>query len=226
MTHRRLVPFALASLAFLFAAPAGAQKLPTTWDGLVQVPSKRLDFVYLLPGADFRPYTKVLMDPTEVAFHKNWQREHNSGTRSLGSRISDSEIEHAISKAVVEAGDIFAAAWTKAGYALATAPGPDVLRVRTGVLNIRVNAPDRPSAGRSRSFASEAGSATLFVEARDSVTNELLGRAVDQGVAGDNFVSWRTSASNRGDFRDLVQTWATVSVRGMDELKSRSPISR
>ena len=37
------------------------------WDGLVEVKPKRLDAAYLLPGADFRPYTKLMLEPVEVA---------------------------------------------------------------------------------------------------------------------------------------------------------------
>ena len=105
------------------------------------------------------------------------------------------------------------------------APGPDVMRVKTGFVNIWVNAPDRPSAGRSYSFSAEAGRATFFVEARDSMTGALLGRAVDQRIVGDNLNAWRTRVSNRGDFRDQVEQWAVTSVRGMTELKALSPIN-
>ena len=35
---------------------------------------------------------------------------------------------------------------------------------------------------------------------------------------------YRDSVTNRGDFRDQVQKWANVSVRGVTELKSLSPI--
>src|SRR4029453_12422444 len=121
-----------------------------------------------------------MLDPTEVAFQKNWRRDYNS--TAPGRRISDQELQNAISKGVSSASDIFAEAWTKGGYQVVTAPGPDVLRVTTGVVNIDVNAPDRPSAGRSYSFSSEAGSATLFVEARDSMTGAILGRAVDPRI--------------------------------------------
>src|SRR5688500_6188833 len=37
----------------LHAAPP-----PATWDGLTHVKAKKVDAVYLLPGADFRGYTK------------------------------------------------------------------------------------------------------------------------------------------------------------------------
>ena len=221
---KRLALFtAIAAAAIQVAAPIAA-KPPTNWDGLVQVKAKRLDLVYLQPGADFRGYTKVILAPTELAFQKNWQRDYNSATRSLSGRISDRDIQEALTKGVVAAHDIFAGAWTKAGYTIVAEPGPDVLRVNTGIVNINVSAPDQRTAGRSYNFAGEAGSATLFVEARDSMTGALLGRAIDQGIAGDNSAAWRTSSSNRADFRAMVERWADVSVRGIGELKSLSPI--
>jgi hypothetical protein len=192
---------------------------------LVQVDSKRLDLVYLQPGADFRGYTKVLIEPTEVAFQKDWQRDYNRDTRSLSGRVSDSDMRQAITEGVKAAHDIFAKAWTKGGYSVVAAPGPDVLRVRTGVVNIWLNAPDKQTAGRTYTFSEEAGRATLFVEARDSMTGALLGRAVDQKIVGDTMALWRTSVSNRADFREQVERWADISVRGMAELKSLSPIN-
>jgi hypothetical protein len=223
MTRRRLLGAAMVS-AMLLAQVAVAAKPPPTWDGLVLVKSKRLDLVYLQPGADFRGYSKVMLDPTEVAFQKNWKRDHNSSTSSLSSRVSDRDMQKAISEGVTAASDIFNETWSKAGYQVVQAPGPDVLRVKTGIINVTVNAPDMPSAGRSYSFADEAGSATLFIEARDSMTGALLGRAVDQRIAGDNTIGQRNRATNRGDFRDLVEEWAAISVRGMTELKTLSPV--
>jgi len=219
----RLVITAASAIAVFTAVPVAEAKAPATWDGLVQVKSKRLDLVYLQQNADFRGYSKVLIEPTDVAFAKNWQRDYNRSAR-LGTRISDSEVQRTISEAVKSADSIFANAWTKGGYQVVSAPGPDVMRVKTGVVNIWVNAPDRPAAGRSHSFSGEAGRATFFVEARDSATGALLGRAVDQRIVGDNLIAWRTSASNRGDFRDQVQRWAELSVRGIAELKALSPV--
>ena len=209
----------------LLAGPAFAAQPPKTWDGLVQVQSKRLDFVYLQPGADFRGYTKVMIDPAEVAFRKAWRKDYNSSHRSLSSHVSEKEVDRVITAGIAKANDIFAEAWTKGGYAIVDAPGPDVLRIRTGILNISVNAPDQQAAARSFSFAPEAGSATLFVEVRDSLSNSLLGRAVDNEFAGDNMNAWRTQVSNRADFRDLAQSWAETTVRGMNELKALSPIA-
>jgi hypothetical protein len=216
---------AVIASAMALAGPAGAATPPDTWDGLVKVSSKRSDVLYLQPGADFRGYTKVMLEPTEVAFAKNWRRSQNRTDRGLSGTISDRQVQDAIAKGVAASNQIFAEAWTRGGYAVVAAPGPDVLRIKTGVVNIWVSAPDVPTAGRSQTFAPEAGEATYFVEARDSLTGAILGRAVDQRFAGDTAHNWRTSVSNRADFRELVQAWATASVRGVDALKAASPIA-
>ena len=211
--------------SMMVSASAYAAKPPDTWDGLVKVAAKRLELAYLQPGADFRGYTKVMLDPTEVAFHKNWQRSYNDSTgRDIGARVSDRDVQDAIVKGVAASNEIFAQAWTQGGYVVVNEPGPDVLRIKTGIVNISVNAPDMRTAGRTHSLAREAGQATFFVEARDSQTGALLGRAIDQRYAGDAGPNWRTRVTNRGDFRDLVAAWARDGVRGLNELKALSPI--
>jgi hypothetical protein len=209
----------------LTSSVANSAAPPDSWDGLVKVKSKRLDLAYLQPGADFRGYTKVMLDPTEVAFEKNWQRDYNSSSRDLSARVSDRDVQQALVKGVAASNDIFAEAWSKGGYQVVTEPGPDVLRIKTGVVNITVNAPDLRTSSRGVTLAPEAGHATFFIEARDSLTGALLGRAVDQRYAGDyGGGNWRTSASNRGDFRDLVTGWARDGVNGLNNLKTLSPI--
>jgi hypothetical protein len=214
-----IVCFSLISSAGLAAAP------PVEWDGLRQVPSKRMSLVYVQPGADFRVYSKVIVEPTEVSFHKNWRRDYNSSTRDLGGRVSDQDVQDAVSKGVAAASDIFVEGWKNGGYAIVDQPGADVLRVRTAIANISVAAPDMRTSSRSRNFSDSAGQATLVIEVRDSVTGAILGRAIDQAIAGDNSAAWRNSVTNRADFRDLVKMWAKDGVRGMSELKALSPVN-
>jgi hypothetical protein len=209
------------------AAPTSAAlaaKAPPSWDGLARVPSKKLKYVYLLPGADFRGYSKVMLDPTEVAFRKDWARDYNNTTRGLSSRVQPSDVQRIVDEGGKAATEIFTKAFTDAGIQVVTTPGPDVLRLRTGIVNLSVSAPDRPTTGRSYSFSQEAGSAQLIVEARDSMTNALLGRGVDGRVAGDTSMLWRNKVTNRADFRLLGQSWAKACVNGFSELKRLSPI--
>lgn len=204
-----------------FSAPAAA---PASWDGLTKVPSKRLDAVYLLPGADFRTYTKVMLDPTEVAFKKNWVRDYNADSMGLENRISSSDAQQMLDKARTGFEEIFTKAYTDAGYQVVTAPGPDVLRLRTGVANLYVSAPDLKTAQRSRTYSRDAGSATVILEARDSETGALLGRAVDSRIAGDAGPYIRNSVTNRSDFEEMFRDWAKSSIKGLAELKTMSPI--
>jgi hypothetical protein len=224
MTPRRL---AVACMALLIAGGSAtaiqAAKPPATWDDLVLVQSKKFQRVYLLPDADFRPYTKVMLDPTEVAFRKNWVKDYNSTAVGLSRRIDDQQAQKIIDQVRKGFGDIFAKAYAKAGITVVQAPGPDVLLVRTGVMDLAINAPDIPSAGRSRSYSSEAGQAMLVVEARDSTTGALLGRVLDRKIAGDSMPYLRNSVSNRADFSRMFDIWAKSSVDGFKMLQMRDP---
>jgi uncharacterized protein involved in copper resistance len=229
---RRLIPplvaltlVGAAPLTWLAAPPAMAAPAPASWDGLSAIKAKKMDAVYLLPGADFRAYSKVMLDPTEVAFRKNWVRDYNSDTLDLSQRISDKEAQKMLD--MVRAGfeEIFRKAYADAGYEVVTDSGPDVLRVRTAVANLYVSSPDRPTAARTRNYSREAGAATVVLEARDSQTGALLGRAVDGRTAGDTGPFIRNSVTNRADFKQLFRTWAKISVDGLAELKAMSPIA-
>lgn len=216
-----------AAAALLVAAvpfnAAVVAKAPDTIEGLYRVPSKRFDLVYLLPGADFRPYTKIMFDTPEVAFKKNWQRDYNGSTRSTQRRISDEDAQKALDAARTGVVEVFTKVHTEGGYQVVTTPGPDVLRVRTSVINLDVVAPDTMTAGRSRTFSQEAGSATLVIEVRDSTTGALLGTAVDTREIGDSMPYLRNSVTNRADFRQAFERWAKISLAGLNELKQLSP---
>lgn len=225
MDRRQLLPAALAAFAVATAAPALAAKPPTTWDGLLQVKTKRFDLVYLAPGASFAGYTKVKLDPTEVSFEKNWRRDYNTQGVGISRDISEKDVQKAVTQGVAAVSDIFKEEFTKGGYPVVTEAGPDVLWLRTGVLNVRVSAPDTMDPGRTYTFANDAGEATYFIEVRDSQTGALLGRAVDRRIVGDNTYGQRNRVTNRMDFRRVVERWAELSIRGLNELKARAPIN-
>lgn len=210
-----------AALALFFASSALADQPPREWDGLVRVQSQRFDLAYLAPGADFSGYTKIMLDPTEAAFKPNWLRDYNTSTRGLSRRISDADANHALQEVQSGFNETLTHAYAAAGYQVVTEPGPDVLRVRTAVINIAVVAPDVMTPGRSSSFSEESGQATLVVEVRDSVSGAILGRGVDQRTLGDaGFIQRRTSANNRADFERAFRTWAQNSVDALAALRS------
>jgi len=219
-TIKRLAALALLTLAF---GTATADDMPQSWDGLVQVKPKRMDAAYLLPGADFRPYTKLMVDPAEVAFAKNWLRSQND-SRNLSRQVTQEDAEKILAAARSNFDEIFVEAFTKAGYTIVQAPGPDVMRVSAGVLNLYVTAPDVPTAGRSTTYTTQAGEATLVIEVRDSTTNLLLGRVLDRRETQRSTMQMTTSVTNLAEFRTLFKAWAGTAVKGLQELKDHSPV--
>ena len=206
-------------------APAAPASAPTTWDNLVRTPSKKLKAVYLLPQADFRTYTKVMIDPAEVAFQKDWLRRLNDSASSFSARVSPADAQKIANYARTGFDDIFAKAFTEAGYQVVTEPGPDVLRLRPGVLDLYVAAPYPMTEDMQRVYTVDAGEATFLLEARDSTSGAVLGRAVDHRIAGDNTDRMpRSTVSNRGDVSAVFKLWASASVKGLGELKALSPV--
>jgi hypothetical protein len=204
------------------AAPTG---IPATTEGLVKVPSKRLAAVYLLPGADFRAYTKIMIDPVQVSFRKGWLKDINS-SRGMTRKVSEQDAQEIAAAMRSGFADIFAKEFKARGYEVANAPGPDVLRVSAEIANVYLNAPDPMAGAGVRTYTVEAGEATLALAARDSTTGAVLGVAVDRRTTGGaGHATFTTSSSNRFEFEELFRDWARACVRGLEELKGRSPLA-
>lgn len=218
--YRTLAATILIGIA---AAQPAWGSAPPNWDGLVQVRAKNVDLLYLRPGTDFRSYKAIILDPTEIAFDKNWKRDMNRSRPGL-SRISDADVRHAIDEAQGKLRTIFEKRFSETGFPIVSAPADNALRVFVGVANVQVDAPEVTSPGRTRVYSREAGRATLVIEVRDSLSGELLGRAVDQRVAGDNMMTWRTSTSNWADFEEMFDEWAKISAKGFQKLLASPPV--
>ena len=221
----RLKTWIASLLLTLFAGVAcAADKAPETWDGLVEVKSKRLDAAFLAPGADFRQYTKLMVDPTQTAFHKDWIKNMND-RRDISRMVDSEQSQEMLEAAKTNFAEVFHEVFTKAGYAIVDKPGPDVLRITPGVVNLYVNAPDVMSAGRSRTYTANAGEATMVLELRDSQSNALLARVLDRRETRESVgMQMTNSVTNKSDFRLLFKSWASGCVKGLETLKSVSPL--
>jgi Protein of unknown function (DUF3313) len=222
--------FTRIAIAFLLSTIGAVSALAQTTggeaDALVKIKAKKVDQAYLLPGADFSAYKKVIIAPSEVAFQKNWLRDMKNQAMSLSYRISDKDAQKILEAARSGFDEIWAEAFKAAGYEVVTTPGADVLKLVPGVFDLYINAPDVPTAGRSKSYTVEAGEAGLNLEVRDSVSGTLLGRVVDKRTAGVDMgqMQWTTSVSNRSDFSILFKQWAKIAANGLGELAKASPL--
>ncbi len=209
----------LVSIGFGGLASGQAADSP---DGLVKVTPRRMELAWLRPGADFRPYTKVIVDRTQVAFRPNWRKDYNLNA-SVGAWVSEEQASKIMAAAQTNFDDIFRDAFRKAGYEVVTAPGPDVLRVNSGILDLVVNAPLGATDGQTNWIIS-AGQAALIVEVRDSTTNALLGRVADRRETQYLGRQIATTATNVYDFRLLFSLWAGICTKALEDLKAVSPI--
>ena len=100
-----------------------------------------------------------------------------------------------------------------------------MLRLRPGVIDLYIAAPDKMSSRFSQTYTVEAGEATLFLEALDSTTGALLGRALDRrATRSSGRVSVSSSVKNRADFKALFKQWADIGVKGFEDLRAMSPV--
>ena len=197
-----------------------AAEPPSEIDGLERVEHKHLDHVYVLPGASLSGYRRIRLDPVDVSFDENW--DPNRSERSVQRRLSASDIENIRSTVATEFGKTLTKELQDAGYALVNEDAPDVLRVTPMIVNLYVTAPERPSAGRSRTFVASSGHMTLVIALRDSVSGQFLARAVDtqQGRDTGNF-QISNSVTNLGDARSAFSKWAGVLVEGLEDTNAR-----
>ena len=208
---------ALLCIGIDAAALAAKQPPQTTEDGLELKKSKKVDLLYVRPGATLTGYTKIMMDPVQVAFSKSWDPKDYGGT--FGLKTSDVErIRNGIAELARET---FVKVLGEGGYPEVKAADAGVLRLSVYILDLYVNAPDTMQPGRNRTFSAEAGHMTLGIELRDAVTGTLMARALDRGRSSDtNRFTWANSVSNRAEAERMLTVWANQMKDALDAAKA------
>jgi hypothetical protein len=193
----------------LAAAPALQAAEGDLFENLEPLEGAKAALVEIDPNADFGAYTKVKVLDTFVAFRSGWERDQ----RRTGSHmyINQNDVER------IKAGvaDLFKQVFTEVleadnGYETVDESGEDVLLVRPAIIDLDINAPDIATTGRNRTYTTETGAATLYIELYDSVSGQILGRAVDRRIIRDRSerLTWSTRATNTADARRLFKVWA------------------
>ena len=209
--------FALGFFLLLSSAAFGKEQPPAEWDGLQRVKLKGVDNAYARPGADFKIYNKIIIDPIQVAFHKEWDKESTHYKQKLTTEQLD-DIKQRMGKLAEET---FAKVFSQdGGMQVVTAPGPDVLRFSSAIVDLWPRAVDTQEPGRSYTFTTSAGSAVLYAELRDSETNQLIGRVVDGREARNSgTMRWTNSVENTTEARAMVSDWARILRKRYEALK-------
>jgi hypothetical protein len=201
-----------------FLGTAHAAKPPqTTEDGLELTKAKGVALLYKRPGASLVGYSKVMIDPVQVAFSKNWD------PRDYGRvGLKPDEVQKIRTDLGALANETFAKVLTEGGYPEAAQADTGVLRITAYIVDLYINAPDAGMghASPSRSYVVNAGQMTLVMELRDAVTGTLLARAYDVKVGSENGrLQWSNSVMNRAEAEWALQGWAKRLKKGLDAAK-------
>ena len=204
------------------SAPPALQTGPDaeyTFDGLVRVDNSRFRNAWADPEVDFSQYNKVLPGGAEFEF----RAVSKTAGRTSMSRSSRSEfwISDADRDKLVEmVSGIFTEELSKAqGWEATDEVGPDVLTLRGGLLDIVSFVPPE-MIGRGEIYLSSVGEATLVIEGIDSMSGEVIFRAVDRRTiepAGNEMVRAGT-VTTWSDVRRMARRWATILRQGLESI--------
>ncbi len=191
------------------------QETERTFDNLVRVENSSVAEAFIDPDADFSVFNRVAVLEPHVAFRTNWQRDQN---RSRAGRVTVRDMERIKSDVATLFARVFTDRLESAGYEVVEVAADDVLVVRPAIIDLDITAPDTRTPGRSRSFTTTSGAATLYIQLFDSVSGEILGRAVDRRTARapSGVVQWSTSVSNQADARRIFGRWADKLIDFLD----------
>lgn len=174
----------------------------STPDGLVRVQSKRVDSLYIAPGMSLSRYRRVMLDSVDVSFKADWQVNHPN--------IAPDDIANIRYGAASILRSEFTQQLEKGGYAIAEAPGPDVLRVAASVVDLGIIGGS--SAGteeKGHGYIVSTADMSLLAKLRDSQSGAVLARVADR-KRGRSYGNLQVAdqASNTAEARQAFATWA------------------
>ena len=195
-------------------SPRAALEEGMSHDGLEKIKVKGIDLAYSRPGASLAGYNKLIIDPVEVAFRKDWDPNRTGSRMKLDTKERE-DIRTGVAQVVQEE---FAKEISKGGtYQVVTEAGPDVLRLRANIADLYVNAPDTMTAGRTRTYTVSAGEMTLVGDLVDSESGQVIARVVDRRESqGTGMMTLTNSVVNRQEASIIASSWARILRKRLD----------
>ncbi len=184
---------------------------------MVAGPEDGADMRYLAPGVDFAQYDKIMLD--HVLFYPT----EESALQGLeADKLKD--LADAFHQAMAEE--------LQGAYPIVSEPGPDVLRLRVAITDVEFAKPGLNTistvipVGLAVSLIKKGvtgehtavGSASMEMEALDSLTNERVAAAADYH-AGGKFSGYTKTGSAKAAF----EFWAKRLRAFLDEAHGKQP---
>jgi Protein of unknown function (DUF3313) len=217
----KLLNILILLLPIVIAGCVTTQYPTVSHDGLQLLAETNIDAAYKKTEADFSAYKRFQVTSCDVAFRRNWQRDQNQN-RSLFNNVSNKDVEKIKRDLAELCRKTFVAELTeKGGYEIVEEAAEDVLIIKPAIIDLDIAAPDVGSMNRTRSYVTSAGSMRLNLELYDSVTGEILARAIDRKKAHDaGRITWSNSVSNRVEAERMFKRWSLMLREQLDGLKN------
>ena len=220
MKFRTPVMFLLIASLLTASGLSVAQEESSELDieGFQLVEDSNLALVYAQPGIDWGQYSKIYLDDPYIDFKENWQRDQN---RDKPGWVSDDDML----KIKLELSSLFTGVFSETllegGYELVYETGEDVMLIRPAIIGLDVVAPETNSPGMSRTYSETAGEMTLYLELYDSVSGEMLAKALDRQVDRQTgYFEWQNRVTNRAAANRILKVWAKVLKEGLDDARA------
>ena len=201
---------------FSYVSQAKEAYPESTFDGLVLKPDSKITAVYINPAADFSQYIKIILLDLHVAFNKDWRRQHR--------RLTYKDVETIKNRIKVIFHEEFTKVLKNGGYRIVEQPDEDVLLLKPAIIDIDIYSPVDSQEVTSISYKTDVGAATLFLEMYDSITNEILARAIDKRILENTTGNWMKEGAsfiNTNEGRKTIKYWATLLKNGLDNIRGK-----
>ena len=206
------------------SAPPTLQTGPSaeyTFDGLVRVDNARFRNAWADPEVNFSQYNKVMAGGAEFEFRAVSKTAGAGRTMSPSGSQREFWISDANRDRLIETvSGIFEEELGNAqGWEASEEAGPDVLILRGALLDIVSFVPPEMVA-RGEIYLSSVGEATLVVEGVDSMSGEVVFRAVDRRSAQPASTGMRqaNTVTTWAEVRRSARRWATILREGLESI--------
>lgn len=216
-----LLTLAAVIIAGCTSAPPTIQEGPdaeVSFDGLHVVDNSAFKAAWADPDIDFSRYNKIM--PGGAFFEYRAVKKTSGTTRAISSQSEFYIDDKAREKLKEVVSEIFNEELAKSSrFTVTDAPGPDVLIIRGGLHDIVSNVPPE-IIGRGDIYLSSVGEITLILEVVDSMSGEVIVRAVERrALDRSGGMAMRSSTVNTwAEVRRVTRRWATKLRDGLDSI--------
>jgi hypothetical protein len=192
-----------------------------SFDGLVKVDNTRMDTAWVRPEIDLSGYNRIMLLSAGITY-----RSVREANRLYSSRASEFPLDEG-QRERIEASvrEVFNEELAKIDrFEIVSEAGPDTLAL-TGAMTDVVSFVPPEGAGRVDYYLSTLGAATLVLELSDSMSGQVLARAVDSRAIEVEFGGRSNSVSNRFELELELDDWADDIRSGLESLAD-TPIVR